>query len=170
MSIDQAAFCQITYGLYLVSAFYDGKPNALIVNSAIQTTAEPPSFSITVNKKSLTCEFIKASRKFCLQPISQRAEMLFIGNFGFRTGRTFNKFEKYYYGFTDDGFPFVTQNTLSYITVNVEKEEDLGTHIMFIGKVSQSKILARGAPLTYEYYHQVLKGKTHKDAPTYQDS
>ena len=45
---------------------------------------------------------------------------------------------------------------------------DLGTHTIFVGNVVSSEILKKGAPLTYQYYHQVLRGKSPPNAPTYE--
>lgn len=170
MEINKEAFGKMTYGIYLIGSCSDGKVNAMIGNSAVQTTSEPACFAVVVNKESLTCDFIKKSKKFCVQPVCQKADMLFIGNFGFRSGKTFNKFEKYSYELSDDGLPVVTQNTLAFIAAQTVKEEDLGTHIMFIGKVTQSKVLAQEEPMSYDFYHNVLKGKTPKGATTFQGS
>jgi hypothetical protein len=47
-------------------------------------------------------------------------------------------------------------------------EIDLGTHTVFIGDVLSSETVKAGSPLTYKYYHQVLKGKSSPNAPTYE--
>jgi flavin reductase (DIM6/NTAB) family NADH-FMN oxidoreductase RutF len=48
---------------------------------------------------------------------------------------------------------------------------DLGTHILFIGNVVDGDILDDSSePLTYNYYHEVKKGKAPKNSPTYIDS
>jgi flavin reductase (DIM6/NTAB) family NADH-FMN oxidoreductase RutF len=78
--------------------------------------------------------------------------------------------EKYSYELSEEGLPVVTQNTLAFIAAQTVKEEDLGTHIMFIGKVTQSKVLAQEEPMSYDFYHNVLKGKTPKGATTFQGS
>ena len=82
----------ITYGLYIVTSSYEGKDNAMIVNTVFQVTAEPARVAISVNKESLTHELIGKSRVFAAMPLAQTADLPFIGRFGFRTGRNFDKF------------------------------------------------------------------------------
>ena len=44
---------------------------------------------------------------------------------------------------------------------------DCGTHDIFIAKVSNCERLNNFTPMTYSYYHKVIKGKAPKNAPTY---
>ena len=63
------------------------------------------------------------------------------------------------------GAPIVKEHTLSFLEVEVEQTVDVGTHTLFIGKVKNAGCNdCTGAPLTYEYYHNVIKGKTPKGA------
>ena len=41
------------------------------------------------------------------------------------------------------------------------------THTVFLGEVIDAQPLKSGEPMTYAYYHKVLKGKSPKKAPTY---
>lgn len=170
MTADPRALSDMSYGLFIVSSFCDGKINALIANSVFQVTALPPKLAIAINKESLTHEYIKCSGKFCVQPLKQEGTTLpFIGNFGFRTGRTFNKFEKIDYKLNENGLPIVLENTLAAIEVNVDQMIDLGTHTMFIGPVLNANVISEGKPLTYDYYQCTLRGKTPKGATTFQE-
>lgn len=151
----------ITYGLYIVTTKYEHQYNGMIVNTVLQVTAQPAQVAISVNKLCLTHELILKSRVFAAMPLDETATLPFIGTFGFRTGRTFNKFEKipFEQGFL--GCPVVKQHTLSYLEVKVNKTVDVGTHTLFIGEVKNVGIINPGArAMTYEYYHHVIKGKT----------
>ena len=44
---------------------------------------------------------------------------------------------------------------------------DVGTHLLFIGEVEDAQKLSDETPLTYDYYHKVLKGKTPPKASSY---
>lgn len=156
----------ITYGLYIVTSSYEGKDNGMIVNTVFQVTAQPPKVAISVNKDSLSHELISKSRVFAAMPLSQTADLPFIGRFGFRTGRTFDKFA----GLTIErgqlGCPIVKENTLSFLEVQVEQTLDVGTHTLFIGQVKDAHCChtPNAVPMTYEYYHTVIKGKAPKGA------
>ena len=156
----------ITYGLYLITSSDGERNNGMIVNTAFQVTAEPAQIAISVNKESLTHELICRSRTFAAMPLCQKTPMVFIGNFGFRTGRTFDKFAKVSFEKGSLGNPLVRENTLSFMEAEVVKTVDMGTHTLFIGLVKQADSwgISDDTPLTYAYYHNVIKGKTPKGA------
>lgn len=151
----------ITYGLYIVTTAHNGQQNGMIVNTVFQVTAQPARVAISVNKQCLTHELISQSGVFAAMPLDQTATLPFIGTFGFRTGRTFDKFAKVPYSLGVLGCPIVKEHTLSYMEVSVEQTVDVGTHTLFIGQVKDVGILNSGAKaMTYDYYHHVIKGKT----------
>lgn len=155
----------ITYGLYIVSSSFEGKDSAMIVNTVFQVSAEPPKVAISVNKECLTHKIIQKSHVFAAMPLEQKTDLPFIGRFGFRTGRNFDKFSGIQIMRSSLGLPIVQEHTLSFIEVKVEKEVDVGTHTMFIGTVQDAKCTTlHKEPLTYEYYHKVIKGKAPKGA------
>jgi len=45
---------------------------------------------------------------------------------------------------------------------------DLGSHSIFVADVVSSEVLKAGRPMTYPYYHEHLKGKSPKNAPTFE--
>ena len=168
--IDNRALADMSYGLFIVGAAKDGKINAMIANSVFQVTAEPPKIAIALNKQSLSHDYIKETGLFCVQPIAQGADMLFLGNFGFRTGKNYDKFAKASYKLTSQGLPVVLDNTLSWMAVKVNQTIDLGTHTLFIGLVEDAEIIKEGKPLTYDYYQCVLRGKTPRGATTFKEN
>lgn len=151
----------ITYGLYIVTSIDGEKKNGLIVNTVFQVTAQPAQVAISVNRNSLTHDIIMKSRVFAAMPLEQETSLPFIGIFGFRSGKTFDKFAKVPYKTGFLGCPIVTEHTLSYMEVEVNNTVDLGTHTLFIGEVKDAGVLKeQGKALTYDYYHHVIKGKT----------
>lgn len=155
----------VTYGLYIVTSADGTRKNGMIVNTVFQVTAEPARVAISVNKNSLTHEIILKSRVFAAMPLEVSTPLTFIGTFGFRTGRTFDKFARVPYQTGVLGCPIVTEHTLSYMEAEVEQTVDVGTHTLFIGQVKEAGVLKpNGHALTYAYYHQVIKGKTPEGA------
>ncbi len=151
----------ITYGLYIVTSIDGEKKNGLIVNTVFQVTAQPAQVAISVNKNSLTHDIIMKTRVFAAMPLEQETSLPFIGIFGFRSGKTFDKFAKVPYKTGFLGCPIITEHTLSYMEVEVNNTVDLGTHTLFIGEVKDAGVLKeQGKALTYDYYHHVIKGKT----------
>jgi len=85
-----------------------------------------------------------------------------------KSGRDVNKLAKTAFKEGVSGCPLIIEHALSVLEAKVINEVDLGTHTVFIGDVLSSETLKAGTPLTYQYYHQVLKGKSSPNAPTYE--
>lgn len=157
--IDNKAFYKLSYGLYIVSSFSDGRLNAQIANTVFQITSDPIMFAVCINKKNLTHEYIEKSKLIGVSVLSTEAPMDQIKRFGFKSGRNFNKFEGISYKLTESGIPIVLDNAVSYFELQVEKEIDVSTHTMFICKVLNAELLENKDQMTYQYYQDVKSGK-----------
>ncbi len=166
-TVSQDVFREISYGLYVVTSKDGDKGNGQIVNTVLQVTAEPPKFAVIVNRKNLTHDYILRSGVFGVSVLSEETPMTFIGLFGFKSGRDVDKLEKANHIIGVTGCPLVTEYALGVLECNVVNYLGVGTHTIFVGEVVHSQTLGAGKPLTYEYYHSHLKGKTAKNAPTY---
>ncbi len=159
-----ACICQslncISYGLYLVTSSDGTHHNGLVVNTAFQVSADPAKLAVCVCKTSYTHEIISNSHVFAVMPLEQQTPLVFIGNFGFRNGRTFDKFAKVSFTRGQTGAPIVREHTLSCLEARVSQAVNVGTHTLFIGDVVAAQFFKQEPPLTYEYYHHVIKGKT----------
>jgi len=161
------AFKKISYGLYIVSSKKNSKINGQIANTVFQVSADPPLIGVCINKENLTHEFIENSKVFCVSVLSKDAPLTIIGQFGFRSGREYNKFKDIDYRIGKTGAPIVLSFTIAYLEAKVIGNMDVGTHTFFVGKVVDSDIIKEGEPMTYAYYHRVKSGKTPIKAPTY---
>ena len=161
------ALHNIGYGMYIISSFKERKMNAQIANTVFQITSDPPTIAISINKTNLTHEFIEASSVFTVSILEESTPLKFIGKFGFRSGRTEDKFKNTLFEKLSSGCPVVTECALAYLEANVIKKLDCGTHTLFLGQLADSKIITQGKPMTYSYYHEVKRGTTPSSAPTF---
>ena len=157
----------IGYGMYVVSSNKGDLLNAQIVNTFFQITSKPAVVALSINKLNLTYEFIESSGRFCASILSEETPLSFIGKFGFKSGREMDKFKDTNFERLASGCPAVLDNVIGYIEARVIKKLDCGTHMLFIGEVTESKILKTGTPMTYAFYHRVKRGTTPKTAPTF---
>ena len=58
-----------------------------------------------------------------------------------------------------NGIYYITDGTNAYISVTVNKSEDLGSHTMFIGEITDMEVLSDIPSVTYEYYQNNIKPK-----------
>lgn len=165
--MDPNVLHNISYGMFIISSNKEKALNAQIANTVFQITNEPITIAISINKKNLTHEYIKSSGHFTVSILDQEAPLIFIGKFGFKSGRNEDKFKNTNYEVRPCGCPVVTDYTLAYIEANVIKELDCGSHTLFLGAAIECCMFKEGKPMTYDYYHQVKKGFTPPSAPTF---
>lgn len=167
--MNEQAFYKATYGLYVVSAEADGERSGCVINTLLQVTAEPVRLAVTVSKNNFTCGLLKKAGHFAAVALDKRADLMYIGRFGFRTGSDFDKFEGVSCAKDSAGMPYATDNACARYSCKITQEVDLVTHIMFIGEVTEAELLSSEEPLTYAYYRNVIKGNTPKNAPSFQN-
>ncbi|MCK4806793.1 MAG: rubredoxin [Candidatus Aegiribacteria sp.] len=160
----------ITYGLYVVGSRSGDKMNGQISNTVFQVTADPIKVAVSINKTELTHEFISETGKCCIGVLSEKADMAFIGNFGFKSGRDVDKFASISFTLAPSGCPMPGENILAYIDLDICKSIDVDTHTVFIGEVTDCGIKGEGTPMSYSYYREVLRGKTPPTAPSYKSA
>ena len=161
------ALQRIGYGLYIVSSVLDGRANGQIANALIQVCAEPAAIAVCLNKKNLTHEYVAASRRFTASVLSEEAPLQFIGRFGFKSGRDMDKFEGMETLTGVSGIPIVTQYATAYFEAEVDRELDAWTHTLFVGRVVGARALSGAVPMSYAFYHDVKRGVTPRNAPSY---
>jgi len=157
----------LSYGMYIVSSNKGKLLNGQIANTVFQITSEPVTIAISINKKNLTHEYIEISGRFGVSILAEETPLIFIGKFGFRSGRTEDKFKDTKYAVLGSGCPVVLENVLCYLETKVINKFDCGTHTVFLGEMTESKMVRAGRPMTYDYYHQVKRGTTPATAPTF---
>ena len=167
--MDEKALYKLTYGLYVVSAQADGQRGGCVVNTLQQVTAQPVRLSVAVNKDNFTCGLIQKAGRFAAVALDQRADLMTVGRFGFRTGREEDKFAEIPFAEDKAGMPYPIEAACARFSCKVEQTMDLGTHILFVGLAEQMETLTEDESLTYAYYRNVIKGKTPKNAPSYQE-
>lgn len=164
------AYFKLTYGLYVVSSASGEKQNGYISNTVFQVTAEPPQIAIACSKNNLTTSLIEQSKIFAISVLEKDTSADIIGTFGYKSGKDIDKFSNVQFKTGKTGAPILLDNTIAYFECEVVQTLDVGSHILFIGKVVDNALLNENAePLTYAWYREVRKGKAPKNAPTYID-
>ena len=150
----------IQYGLFVITTCDGGRDNVCISNTVEQVTAQPNRVSLSLSKENLTTELIQRSGRFTVSILSEAADFDLFKHFGFQSGRTVDKFAD----FTDcrrvsNGTLAITRGTNTYLSVDVEQTVDLGTHILFIGLITEMETLSDLPSATYNYYQEHIKPK-----------
>jgi rubrerythrin len=84
---------------------------------------------------------------------------------GVKSGKDCNKFDIVKPAIK--GYMPVVADANAYIVCDVIDKMETETHTVFLGKVVDADVMNEDTPMTYAYYHNVIKGKSPKNAPTY---
>ena len=158
-NIDPKAMFSIGYGLYVVSARTE-KDNGCIANTVMQLTSEPLQLAVCLNKGNFTCAQILESGKLNVSVLTEDAPFSLFQHFGFQSGRDVDKFADFDHWRTQNGLTALTGefcNTV--ISLDVQKSEDLGSHVLFLCTVSEAHTLVDRPTMSYAYYHANVKPK-----------
>lgn len=159
------AFRKLSYGVYVISAWDNGRPTGCTANSAMQITSDPATIAVSINHNNYTNKCIAESGRFAISVLSEESDPSIIGTFGFQSGEKVNKFDSVAYEIK--GYMPVVKDACAFITCEVIDKMETSTHTVFLGKVLDADQMSAQEAMTYAYYHNVVKGKSPKNAPTY---
>ena len=164
--MDTKVFRSMSYGVYVVGSMDGDRPVGCIANSIMQITSSPATVAVSLNHDNYTNGCVAKSGIFSFSILGQKSDPGLIGGFGFRSGRDADKFEGVAYRMVS-GCP-VIEDSCGYVVCRVIDRMETATHTVFLGEVVDGAVSpAQEEPMTYAYYHQVIKGKSPKNAPTY---
>ncbi len=159
-------FRHISYGVYIITTMDGERPTGCTANSVMQVTSSPATIAVSINHDNYTNSCIKKTNRFAISILSETSAPLLIGTFGFRSGKDTDKFTNVAYEMKEN-LP-VIKDSCGYIVCKVIDQMEAPTHTVFLGEVIDGDVFDNpGQPMTYAYYHQVIKGKSPKNAPTY---
>ena len=149
--MNRKAFSRINYGLFIVGAELDGKPQGCIVNSLHQVTSSMPfKFSLTVNKSNETFKAIEAKGSFAATVLAKDTPKDLVNLFGSKSGRVVNKFDGFDVERDGAGNPYVKDHALARFSCKVVEKLDLGTYMLYIAETTEAEVLGEGPALTVD--------------------
>lgn len=164
--MDKKTFFHMSYGVYILTAMDGEQPTGCVANSIMQITSSPATVAVSMNHDNHTNSCIAKSGKFAFSILSEKTDPALIGLFGFHSGKDTDKFAGRDYELVE-GAP-VLKEGCGYVVCRVIDQMETSTHTVFLGQVEAAESLPGDAPaMTYSYYHNVVKGKSPKNAPTY---
>ena len=158
--MNKKALYSLSYGVFVLAGKAGDKINACITNTCMQVANSPTRVAIAVLNGNYTRELVQEGGVFCLTLLDQSCTMDTIRHFGMQSGRDVDKFAD----FADversrNGLLYLTEHVNAMFSCTVKEVKNLGSHMMFIGEVTESKVLGSGAPCTYAHYHKAIKPK-----------
>ena len=157
--MDKKALYSLSYGVFLLSVKTKEKENACITNVGVQVANDPTRIAISVLNTNLTCELLKQSGVFVLSALDKTFPFETIKHFGMQSGRNVDKFKGLNVQRDSNDIPYLSEHVSAIISARVVKQENLGTHTLFIAEVTDAVSLTGAEPMTYAYYQAEVKPK-----------
>ena len=167
--MDTAVLNNITYGMYIVTTKDNNKNVGCIINTVMQITSKNPIISISLNKENYTNKALKENKKCAISILTEETKQKTISTFGYFSSKDIDKFKDIEWEEINN-LPVVLENISGYIIGEVIDIIDVNTHDVFLIKIKNTKQTSNKTPMTYKYYHEVLKGKSPSKAPTYNET
>lgn len=164
--MNKSALYQLSYGVYVISTWDKGRATGCTANSAMQITSDPATVAVSIHRDNYTNQCIKDTGKFTISILGENTDPGVIGTFGFYSGKDTDKYEKVQSSLREC-MPVVA-DACAYLVCEVIDSMETSSHTVFLGKVLDADVLKQDTPMTYAYYHKVIKGKSPRNAPTYQ--
>ncbi|MBR1777242.1 MAG: flavin reductase [Alphaproteobacteria bacterium] len=154
--MDTKAFFKLTYGLYVIGVKNGDKFGGCIVDAVMQATVQPPVLIIACNQCTKTNECLQETKELTLSVVSETTDPFIIGNFGFQSCRSADKWEKVPHHFMK-GLP-VLDGAAAYLHCRVTETKQLSTHTLFFCEVTEA-IDGESKALSYTEYQETWKPK-----------
>lgn len=117
----------------------------------------------SIDKQSLTHDYIENNRVFAVSILSQETTLPFIDRFESKPGGNINKFTDINYRIGQAGLPIILDNTVVFLEVKVTKAVDVITHTLFIGEIVDCQMIDETKTAMTRSYYLDLKQNTKND-------
>ncbi len=155
--LDPKALYQIGYGLYVLTTRDGRKDNGCIVNTVMQITSTPPLIAVGVNKQNYTCGLIQKTRALNINTLTEGTPFEVFRHFGYQSGRDVDKFAGSSPERSGNGLVILPHHSKGFLSLAVEREMDLGSHILFLCTPTEGRLLSDEEAVTYSYYQKHIK-------------
>ena len=157
----------LSYGMFAIGVKDEPVPNACIVNTVMQISSLPMTIAVSINHRNYTNELIRKYGEFSVSVLSEDTSGTAIGALGYTSGRDTNKLANVRYNMLSEGVPVIQENICCWFLCKVVNIVETVTHTVFIAEPVSGSEAIKGKPMTYEYYRNVINGKSPMYAPTY---
>ena len=115
---------------------------------------------VSVQTGNLTRQMIEETGRFNVSVLTEDVPFETIRHFGMQSGRDVDKFQDFTaVQRSHNGLYYLTSSCNAMFSCKVIGKKDLGSHMMFVGEVTEAKALGKAPSCTYAHYHKSIKPK-----------
>ena len=127
----------LSYGVFIVGAFKDGRAVGCTINTCFQITSQGPLIAVSLNKNNFTLEAIRETGRFSVSILSQDTDPMVIGRFGFFSSRDTDKYDGFGYDVVDY-VPCVRGSFAGRLILETVETVDCGTHMLVLARLTNT--------------------------------
>jgi flavin reductase (DIM6/NTAB) family NADH-FMN oxidoreductase RutF len=145
----------MTYGIYVLTSFHEEEINGMIASWVSQVSYDPLLLMVAVHTNRYSHHLIENSGCFALHAVSRgQADLLR----RFKGSDAGSKFASIQWKRGTTGCP-VLEDCIAYFEAKVVDSIRPGNHTLFIGRVTEAKVIGQGQALSSLDYDGVYLGK-----------
>lgn len=164
--MNNSIFRKLSYGMYAIGVKSEEKLSACIVNTVFQISSKPAVIAVSVNNTCYTAQQIEKTGEFAVTVLNTDTPRSVFTALGFASGFDKDKLADVPHTVVDN-LPVITQGRCGYLICKVINKVAVHTHTVYFAEVVATSDETDGEPMTYDYYHKVIKGSAPPKAPTY---
>ncbi len=145
----------MTYGIYVLTTAYEGRPNGMIASWATQVSYDPFLVMVAVHPNRYSHKLIEKSGHFALHILSKDQSRLLKR---FKGPDPVKKFKSIEWETGETGSP-VLKDCIAHMECKVIQSLSPGNHTLFIGQVLGTRFNRSDTPLSTLDYDGVYTGK-----------
>ncbi len=155
--MDISTLSKLTHGLYVLGAKDNTRFVGCLVDAVMQSSLKPLTVSVSCMKTGYTQSCIRRTNEFSLSVLGQHVDPFVVGNFGYQSSRTINKWNAVPV-IEKDGLPFY-QDGVGFLTCRVIATQEFESHVMFTAEVVDAWQQGETDCMTYNEYQNGFKLK-----------
>ncbi len=155
--MDTTALSKLTHGLYVLGAKDGNRYVGCLVDAVMQASLKPLAVAVSCMKTGYTQSCIRRTNAFSLSVLGQHVDPFVVGNFGYQSSRTIDKWAAVPFVVKDD-LPFY-QDAVGFLTCHVIATHEFESHVVFMAEVVDAWQQGETCCLTYNDYQNGFKTK-----------
>lgn len=164
--MNNSIFKKLSYGMYAIGVKSEEKLSACIVNTVFQISSKPAVIAVSVNNTCYTAQQIEKTGEFAVTVLNTDTPRSVFTALGFASGFDKDKLADVPHTVVEN-LPVITEGKCGYLICRVINKATVHTHTVYFAEVIATSDETNGEPMTYDYYHKVIKGSAPPKAPTY---
>ncbi|MBD3387830.1 MAG: flavin oxidoreductase [Candidatus Altiarchaeales archaeon] len=133
----EGAFEKIVTGIHVITVKAGDKVNGMAAAWVTRVSHSPPLVMVSVAHTRFTHNLIQQAGSFCVNILAEGQDDL-VTRFGFKTGKSTDKFDGLPYGTGETGSP-ILDGTAGYLDCKLISSHEAGDHTIFVGEVVDAK-------------------------------